>query len=99
MKVFNYGLDGIYLGESEADESPLEPGVFLIPGSATEIEPPIVESGFTPVFNGVAWEVKDISLEQTEPITEPVAEGKTQAELLQAQIDTISLQVLSLLGV
>lgn len=103
MKVYNYNQEGIYLGESLADESPLEPGIFLIPGNATEIAPPTIEQGFVPVFNGTEWEMKDISLQQTEPITgpieEPVTENKTQAELLQEQMDTLSLQILGLMGV
>ena len=100
MKIYNYNNEGYFIGESEADESPLEPGVFLIPANATEIEPPTIEQGFVPVFNGTEWEMKDISLQQAEPLKEPtVEENKTQAQSLQEQMDTLSLQMLSLMGV
>ena len=100
MKIYNFNKEGYFVGESEADESPLEEGVFLIPANATTIEPPIVESGFVPVFNGTKWDIKDVSLQQAEPLKEPtVEENKTQAQSLQEQMDTLSLQMLSLMGV
>jgi hypothetical protein len=33
---------GYFVGTTIADESPLEPGVFLIPGGAIDVEPPSV---------------------------------------------------------
>lgn len=33
--------NGFYIGETLADESPLEPGVWLIPGGALEAAPPL----------------------------------------------------------
>ena len=49
-----------YLGYSEADESPLEPGEFLIPANATSVEPPAVPEGKVAVWNSVDWSVLDI---------------------------------------
>ena len=41
MKVYSYNwATGEYIGETEADASPLEPGVWLIPAYATEKAPP-----------------------------------------------------------
>lgn len=36
---------GRFVGTTLADESPLEPGVFLIPGGAVDVEPPVVPDG------------------------------------------------------
>ena len=39
-KVSQLGADGYLVGPTLADESPLEPGVHLIPGGAIDKEPP-----------------------------------------------------------
>jgi hypothetical protein len=40
--VFQTNSDGYFTGPTEADASPLEPGVYLIPAGAVEIAPPPV---------------------------------------------------------
>lgn len=49
---------GLFLGETVADESPLEPGVWMIPAGCTLIPPPSeVPDGKWPRFNGTAWDL------------------------------------------
>lgn len=50
---------GEYLGTSDAFESPLEPGVFLIPAFATDIDLPEFEPGKALVFKDGAWTLVD----------------------------------------
>lgn len=70
MKIFNYHpQSGILLGESVADESPLEEGVFLVPAFATINEPPAETSGKMRVFSGDQWILLDIP--EPEPIVPP----------------------------
>lgn len=58
MKIYNYDPDYKYFYfESEADLSPLEPGVFLIPAHATDIKPPSCESNQIQIFNGTSWDI------------------------------------------
>jgi hypothetical protein len=60
MKIYHYHPDyKVYLGSSDADESPLEPGVFLIPAYATELEPPECDESEVPVFDGSSWSIID----------------------------------------
>ncbi len=58
MKVYYYDENGIYTGPGLAPPSPLEPGRFLIPAKAALVEPPEAGPGQSPVWNGVAWELK-----------------------------------------
>ncbi len=61
MKIYNYDpKNGYFVGESFADESPLEIGVFLIPAHATEIPAPKATKDKVVVWNGNDWELQDI---------------------------------------
>ena len=54
--VYNYNPDtGEYLGPETAYESPMEPGVYLIPAHATTIAPPEADAGHVAVFADGAW--------------------------------------------
>ncbi|MDI6872581.1 MAG: tail fiber assembly protein [Bacillota bacterium] len=61
-KVYHYSETGEYLGESEARESPLEPGVYLIPAHATDQAPPKPGPNQVPVFTNGAWTLVDIAV-------------------------------------
>lgn len=54
--AYNYDEEsGIYIGSEEADESPLEPGIFLLPAFSTAVAPPVEQGGFVRTWNGTAW--------------------------------------------
>lgn len=59
MKVYHYHPEtNEFLGEGLADESPLEPGVYLIPAQATVKEPPrTIKPSQYVVFDGENWVV------------------------------------------
>jgi hypothetical protein len=58
MKIYNYHPEyKHFIGVSIADESPLEPGVWLIPAQATDIEPPTCDSNQIQIFNGTSWDI------------------------------------------
>lgn len=68
MQIFHFDpATNAYLGTSMADESPLEPGVFLVPAYATEIEPPVCGEGQRVVFDGAAWRVEAIPQPESPP--------------------------------
>ena len=81
MKIYNYDKNGVYVGESLADQSPLEPGVFLIPALATVIAPPKATKEKIVVFNGDDWELQN-------PPVIPIADN-SEFEAQQAQKQAI----------
>lgn len=89
--VFQYDFAGLLIGETQADESPLEPGVFLIPARCTETPPPAEWPGDKwPRWNTVEWELvtKPTPAQPEQPIEDPVA--KLQA-FLAANPDVAAL--------
>ncbi|MGE5553289.1 MAG: tail fiber assembly protein [Betaproteobacteria bacterium] len=71
-RIYHYHPEtGEYLGESEARESPLEPGVFLLPAHATFEAPPEAGPGQVAVFNAGVWHLMDAALfDQAQPSPE-----------------------------
>ena len=69
--VYQLDQTGAYLGETIAHESPLEPGVYLIPGGCVETAPPETKESQIAVWDGV-WTL--IDLPEPEKPKEPTAE-------------------------
>ncbi|MGV3581919.1 MAG: hypothetical protein ACO1N8_06405 [Methylophilus sp.] len=56
MNIYHFDkVNGAYINESQADESPLEPGVFLLPHYATELAPPELIEGSVRCFIDGSW--------------------------------------------
>lgn len=56
--VYQYDLAGRYVDEIMADESPREPGVYLLPSRTTETAPPPRDTwpdGRWPRWTGTGW--------------------------------------------
>jgi hypothetical protein len=81
--VYQLDRDGVYLGETIAQESPLEPGVFLMPAGCIEHAPPPVKAGKFARWDG-SWTVENIP-EPPKPDEPPKL---TEAEL--ERITTLS---------
>lgn len=71
--VYNYHPEtGDYIGASVADESPREPGVFILPGHATWTEPPAPVENFIVRFVGGEWGYSPVTDPEAPPTEEPV---------------------------
>lgn len=56
ITVYQFDVAGMYQGETVADESPLEPGVFLIPARCTLKKPPAkAADNKWPRWTGSKW--------------------------------------------
>jgi len=74
---------GAYKGEYLAQESPLEPGDFIVPKHSVEVEPPAAELGKRSVWDGQKWGKVDV------PVTPENAPA--QYESLLSEITPLAL--------
>lgn len=74
MKIVpQLNIDGYYLGPTVADESPLEPGVYLLPAGAIDAHLPETLEGKIARWAD-KWLYEDIPLPEPEPETPPEPE-------------------------
>jgi hypothetical protein len=75
--VYSYHPDtGAYMGPitlDESDLSPLEQGVYLIPGGCLETPPPAAPEGYVTVAVGGQWAVVPLPTPPAPPVPPPVA--------------------------
>lgn len=85
--VYQTDPDGYYIGPAVADESPLEPGVFLIPYGAFKTPPPSAPStGMEWRRVGDAWE--EVAMREYAP---PPTPQEKLAEFLRNNPDVQAL--------
>jgi hypothetical protein len=58
MKAYSIDDSGYFIGEIICDQSPLEPGVFLIPRNAITEAPPVFKDKEVPKWDGKKWTVE-----------------------------------------
>jgi len=88
MKIYNYAPDtGIFYSEGLADESPLEPGVFLIPAYATTLKPPKAVLPKVAVFRNGKWSVETLP---PPPEPEPKPEPKPELQVKLTPVEKLA---------
>lgn len=92
MKIYNFRPDnGSLISESDADESPLENGVFLIPANATNVVPPSVPDGKYAAFYNSAWHLLDRVVVEPEVIAETTEQIIARYEAaLDSKLDSVA---------
>ena len=86
--VYQYDLAGMYTSQTDADESPLEPGVFLIPARCVEVAPPEFSGDQWPRWNGAKWELITVAPGNDNQQATPVDKLR---EFLKANPDVAAL--------
>jgi hypothetical protein len=90
MNIYHYHPNTQQLiAAGVADPSPLEPGKWLVPAHATELEPPAEVEGKTRHFVDGQWVYQDIAQPQTPPPPPPL-EGDA---LLAFQISALEATI------
>ena len=88
--VYQYDETGAYAGPTQADESPREPGVYLLPARCTEVAPPEeIPADKWPRWNGKEWQIanKPAQANRDDPVNklkEFLANNPDVEELLKA---------------
>jgi len=80
MIAYQTNDKGVFVGTVECDESPLEPGVFLVPAGAVEVQPPTIAPDELAVWDGDEWRVEVVPEPQPEPEPEPYVPTKEDVE-------------------
>ena len=83
---------GYFIGLTVADESPLEPGVFLLPAGAVDTAPPNVPEGQRAKWTGAAWALEAIPQPEQgppPPTPEQIRRGEITARLYQIDADSV----------
>jgi hypothetical protein len=80
--------DGYYIGPTVADESPLEPGVYLIPAGAIDRAPPkTIEPGKRYRPWGTGWRAEEIPAPEPQPAEPQPAEPQmSESDMQRAHI-------------
>jgi hypothetical protein len=87
MKIVHQTADdGLYLGPVEADPSPMEPGVWLIPAGCVEAAPPPTAPGERARWTGAAWTVEPV------PAPDPTPRHADEARAALARSDVTVLR-------
>lgn len=83
--VYQTSGDGLFVGETVATESPLEPGTFLLPGGCVEEPPPACTEAEQVRWVDGAWTV-ELKPPPPPPVT-PAENVRAQIAALQALLD------------
>ena len=86
MKTFSQlDKDGFFVGAVEGQESPLEPGIYLIPGGAIDRTPPAtIAAGMRYKISGESWAGELIPV-----IEEPAFIPPTREEIIVSRLAQI----------
>lgn len=77
-QVIQLDAAGYYVGVTVADESPLEPGVYLLPGNAVDVPAPTIPDNHTARLDNGAWVFEEIvTVEENQPQPTGNDQGET----------------------
>jgi hypothetical protein len=85
---------GYFVAGVVADESPLEPGVFLLPGGSIDVAPPTIPEGKVALWQGESWAF--VNPPATLPDQDPPIHGVPQVVTMrQARLALLSAGLLA----
>ena len=73
MKVYQTDINGVYVGNTVADQDPLDSTNWLIPAGCVETTPPTMTDSQLAKWNGTEWVLEDTPIVKSDPEPEPIA--------------------------
>ena len=73
MKVYQTDINGVYVGNTVADQDPLDSTNWLIPAGCVETTPPTITDSQLAKWNGTEWVLEDTPVVKSDPEPEPIA--------------------------
>ncbi len=92
--AFVFDAAGLYCGIQKMQESPLEPGVFLLPRNACLVKP-VFKEGFIPKWNGESWDL----VERKVAIKDSASFASEMAKAQQLAFDNLARNASTVVGV
>ena len=86
MNAYKYSQTGEFVHEVLCQESPREPGKFLIPANATTVAPPEEQAGKARVWNGEEWGYRDDNRGKTMYSVDDSRQTSTMSNVLGANV-------------
>lgn len=78
--------NGYLIGHTVADESPLEPGIYLLPAGAVDADTPVIPDGKRAKWNGSGFDIEDIPESPSFPNLDIPQEQPTVVTMRQARL-------------
>tara|TARA_R110000765_G_scaffold395963_1_gene489747 strand:+ start:1540 stop:1941 length:402 start_codon:yes stop_codon:yes gene_type:complete len=72
MDVYQTNTDGVFVGITTADQDPMDATNWLIPAGCVDTSPPSITDSQFAKWDGSAWSVEDIPVEEPTPEPEPL---------------------------
>jgi len=77
MNVYQTDIDGVYVGDTVADQDPLDSNNWLIPAGCVKTAPPTITDSQLAKWNGTEWVVKNIPVAEPDQEPEPLSLAET----------------------
>ena len=77
MNVYQTDINGVYVGNTVADQDPLDGTNWLIPAGCVQSEPPTITDKQLAKWDGAGWVVESIPVVEPDPEPEPLSPAQT----------------------
>jgi len=77
MNVYQTDINGVYVGNTVADQDPLDRTNWLIPAGCVQSEPPTITDKQFAKWDGAKWSVETIPVVEPDPEPEPLSPAQT----------------------